>query len=372
MLQNSFYNYSFKDNRLLYDKEKESGWEKAQDAVGTAAGAVAGVAESAAGLISKTIDYLQVGGVKAADLMTRLGEKWIDPKKPDFASDIYKKDFIDIWPGVIPSDYKSDLQYVINAQARIAYIKYKLEELMDFNSHANDALSKAEILRERIQDKNWEIKRSKIIAKSDYDKIEALIVIKKDSLRKQDRRSIEYGVLTQEISGLEARKKALDRVTSDEVLWDEPSIVKIEMPLGSGEYLERLVFDPSKKIKIDINTLYKYVDDYIKDTVTPTEESVSRVVSIEDYEEELKKLAFHRDIYHAKLDSNDKLVFTVWETTIGEQFDKGLGLTKARIESDTLTGAKIRPELLDFREPLSKKALPNYGCPPNVFDNLPN
>lgn len=286
-------NLSFREKYLIYWGKTESdpgllsGIGQIGAGAGKAFGSLAQLIDVATRGISRGVDLLDFGIDKIEQGVTYLVDKIQDPGEPNDLPEY--EELKNIFPKRPESTGIDKLDKALILQIRLFFLKYKAGQYAEFLKPAIDQLRILESTRNAIEERagknRGRIKElNELIGRGEE-------TISSGSLLKNDPRRLE---LEMELRGYRSEKTQLEQDSSFVVLWPKPQFQKTEFPPGSGEYIDRLVFDKKQEVKIDLNILYRWAEIYTSSYRT----------TFEIYEKEMQRLAYHseklqKEVYEA-------------------------------------------------------------------------
>lgn len=228
--------------------------------------------------ISRGVDLVDFSIAKIEKGITFLVDKIEDPGKPtDLAEYEKMPDVFDKEPSLVGIP---KLDNALRLQVRLFFLKYKARQYAEFLKPSIDQLKVLESTRNAIAERA--IRNRKRIKELDDLIRRRETTIKEGTLPRTSPRRIE---LETELAGYRSEKEQLERDSSFVVMWPKPQYQKTEFPPGSGEYVDRLIFSKTEKVKIDLNILYRWAEVYTSFYKT----------KLEEYEKEMERLAYHRE-----------------------------------------------------------------------------
>lgn len=286
-------NLSFKEKYLIYwgQAESDPGLLSGIGQIGKGAGkafeSLAQLIDVATRGISKGVDLLDFGIDKIEQGVTYLVDKIQDPGQPGDLPEY--EELKNIFPKKPQSTGIDKLDKALILQIRLFFLKYKAGQYAEFLKPAIDQLrileSTRNAIKERARKNRGRIKELNELIRKGEETINTGSLLKNDPGRLK---------LEMELRGYRSEKTQLEQDSSFVVLWPKPQFQKTEFPPGSGEYIDRLIFDKKQKVKIDLNILYRWAEIYTSSYKT----------TFEIYEKEMQKLAYHseklqKEVYEA-------------------------------------------------------------------------
>lgn len=274
---------TFKEHRLIYQNtppESPGMWAalgKLGDAAGTLANSFASLVDTVTRGLSRGVDLLDVGIAKIEKGIAILSEKIQDPGQPQNLPE-YREMPTFFANKPTPTGHE-DLDRALMMQLRLIFLKYKGREYAEFLQPATDQFKLLESARNNIANRKRRYRpRIEELTRLIEDRE---TTVNSGNLLKTDPRRID---LETELAAYKSEKEHLQRESSYEAMWPKPLYQKTEFPPGSGEYIDRLIFDPKQKVRIDLNALYRVTGVYLSDYEG----------KLKEYEKEMERLYYHR------------------------------------------------------------------------------
>ncbi len=325
--------FNFKEKRLIGEGPLENLWDAGGNVVeaGSEIGkAAAELIKVATGALKGGINLLQDGFAETKDGVKNIIEWWKDPGDPE---DLPEYEEMGKYFDTIPGESDNEnVEAVVDLHRRIEFLKIKMTELTKFyeiglteyervESALNAIKIKKRLNKERVDQLKDQIKRNEGILST-------------GRLLNGDQRRIEIELQTR---SFKQELASLDAENSEVVMWYEPQVVKIEFPVGSGNFEDRFVLG-DKKVKVDLNALYRYLKVYVGSSFEP---------KFKKYQSEIDKLAYAKQQGIDGLDFKESASALTFASKVNTQSSAAIEIVK---KMTFTTKEKPKPILHTIRE----------------------
>lgn len=265
----------------------------------------------ATGVLKGGIEFMEKGYIYAKHYAGKIVDKIEDPGKPKALPDY--NDMETVAHGLFTMKNlkfgDSDLNTIVKSHSLLTFLDLKANMLTNFYGPAISEFT-------RVEDRLNLISKTESHTRSRRQDLKGLIKKTQSSIDsgfylEGDERLIE---LHMNLKGYKSELKTLEESIGGTVLWAQPEFVKTEYPPGSGVYIERLVVNSDKKVKVDLKSYYSFLKSHTS----------GYGKQMEIYKEEMEKFAYLIYILEEEAEKanpkneNLKLIWPIYKKQISE------------------------------------------------------